>query len=289
MTSIRIVTDSTVRFTSRGFFERYPISIAPLSIHRGKTTLLETGKYDPEQIDELFSSRDTLPVAVPPSVDTFTQLYTQLRKETDQILSIHTSSQIIPSAANALTASQRFLGRCDIQVIDSQTISVGLGLIVQAAVEAAAQGQDFDNLVRIVRGMIPRLYSIFSVDDLAYLEHNMLISRSQAILGNMLGIIALLTIEDGKIIPMEKVRTRTRSIEKMVEFASEFASVEHISILHNSMRSLDECRTLKDRLHSLYRGVPISISEYGPSVATLIGPKSIGVVVLEAEDEERVL
>jgi DegV family protein with EDD domain len=285
MSRIRIVTDSTVRFTTRGFLERYPVTIVPLSIRRGRTTLLDTGKHEPKQIENLFSSRDVLPSADPPSQEAFAKVYAQLREETDQILSIHTSSLITPAVENAYAASQRFLGRCDIQVIDSQSISVGLGFLVQAAAEAATQGQDFDALVRIVRGMIPRLYAIFSVDDLAYLEHNRMVSRSQAILGNMLGIIALLTIEEGKIIPMEKVRTRTRSIEKMVEFASEFASVEQIAILHNSMRSLDECRTLKDRLHALYRGVPISISEYGPSVATYIGPKSVGVVVLETEEE----
>ena len=285
MSRIQIVTDSTVRFTTRGFLERYPVSILPLTIRRGKTTLLDTGKHDPRAIEELFSSRDILPVTDPPSQEAFAKLYSQLRKESDQILSIHTSSLISPISDNAYSASQRFLGRCDIQVIDSQSISVGLGFLVQAAAEAAAQGHDFDTLVRIVRGMIPRLYAIFSVDDLAYLEHNRMVSRSQAILGNMLGIIALLTIEEGKIIPMEKVRTRTRSIEKMVEFASEFASVDQIAILHNSMRSLDECRTLKDRLHALYRGIPISISEYGPSVATYLGPKSVGVVVLESEEE----
>jgi DegV family protein with EDD domain len=285
MSRIRIVTDSTVRFTTRGFLERYPVSIVPLTVRRGRTTLVETGKSDPKQLDSVFSSRDKLPVAEPPSQETFAQIYAQLRDETDQILSIHTSSLIMPVIDNAYAASQRFLGRCDIQVIDSQSISVGLGFLVQAAAEAAAKGNDFDDLVRIVRGMIPRLYAIFSVDDLAYLEHNRMVSRSQAILGNMLGIIALLTIEEGKIIPMEKVRTRTRSIEKMVEFASEFASVDQIAILHNSMRSLDECRTLKDRLHALYRGIPISISEYGPSVATYIGPKSVGVVVLESEEE----
>jgi DegV family protein with EDD domain len=285
MAPIRIVTDSTVRFTTRGFLERYPVSILPLSIHRDRTTLIDTGKFDPKEIEAIFTGHDTLPIAKPPSQEAFTQLYSQLRYETDQILSIHTSSLITPAVDNAYAASQQFLGRCDIQIIDSQSISVGLGFLVQAAADAAAQGHDFEAVVRIVRGLIPRLYTIFSVDDLAYLEHNKMVNRSQAILGNMLGIIALLTIEDGKIIPMEKVRTRTRSIEKMVEFSSEFASVDQIAILHNSMRSLDECRTLKDRLHSLYRGVPISISEYGPSVATYIGPKSVGVVVLESEEE----
>jgi len=285
MSRIRIVTDSTARFPVRGFLDRYPISIVPLTVRLGKNTLLETESMKQEEYNALFSSRDILPITEAPSIETFAQIYNRLREETDQIISIHTSSQIIPIVANAYAASQRFLGRCNIQVIDSQTISVGLGLLVQTAAEAVAEGKDFDTLIRIVRGMIPRLYLIFSVDDLAYLEHNGLVSRSQAILGNMLGIIALLTIEDGKIIPMEKVRTRIRSIEKMVEFTSEFTAVSHISILHGSGQSVDECKTLKDRLHALYRDIPITIAEYGPSVASYIGPRSTGVVVLESQDE----
>lgn len=285
MTRTQIVTDSTARFPTRGFLDRYPIFITPLRIHRGANSIVETVKSNSGAVDPLFQGHATLPIADPPSVENFIQIYSNLHRQTDQILSIHTSSQINPIIANAYAASQHFLGRCDIQIIDSQSISVGLGLLVQAAAEAAAQGEDFESVIRIVRGMIPRLYLIFAVDDLAYLEHNGLISRSQGILGNMLGVIALLTIEDGKFIPMEKVRTRARSIEKMVEFTSEFAAVEHIAILQNSLRTADECRTLKDRLRALYRGVPITISEYGPSVATYVGPRSIGVVVLEAEDE----
>lgn len=285
MTRTRIVTDSTARFPTRGFLDRYSVSIVPLSVHRGKHSVLETMNMNSGDAEPLFKGHDTLPVADPPSVDNFIHTYSSLHDQTDEILSIHTSSQINPVIANASTASQQFLGRCDIQIIDSQSISVGLGLLVQAAAEAAARGEDFETIIRIVRAMIPRLYLIFAVDDLAYLEHNSLISRSQAILGNMLGVIALLTIENGEFIPMEKVRTRARSIEKMVEFTSEFAAVEHIAILQNSLRTADECRTLKDRLRALYRGVPITISEYGPSVATYVGSRSIGVVVLEAEEE----
>lgn len=285
MNRTRIVTDSTARFPTRGFLDRFSVSITPLRIQRGSSSIVEETRMNSAILDALFKGHDTLPVATPPSIDTFVQTYSALRQHTDQILSIHTSSQINPVVTNAFAASQQFLGRCDIQIIDSQSLSVGLGLLVQAAAEAAAQGDDFETIIRIVRGMIPRLYLIFAVDDLAYLEHNGLISRSQAILGNMLGVISLLTVEGGKIIPMEKVRTRARAIEKMVEFTSEFAAVEHIAILQNSLRTADECRTLKDRLRALYRGVPITISEYGPSVATYIGPKSIGVVVLEAEPE----
>jgi DegV family protein with EDD domain len=212
------------------------------------------------------------------------RIYTQLQSETDQILSIHTSSGLNNIVANAHIARQQFLGRINIQVIDSQTASIGLGLIVQAASEAAARGEDLDALVRIVRGMIPRLYMIFFLDDLFYIVHNDLISRSQAILGNMLGIIPFLTMENGRMIPMEKVRSRSRAIEKLIEFVFEFSAVEHLAILQSSMLPTQESSSIKDRLRSYHPSTPITITSYGPVLSTFIGLNSLGVAVLEAED-----
>jgi DegV family protein with EDD domain len=285
MTRIRIVTDSTARFSIPNFQDRYSINIAPMTVRVGPNTIEEYPGLDQARIAALFDDPYDFPICEPPTEETIARHYEKLQSETDQILSIHTSSQISKVVENARSASQRFLGRCDIQVIDSQTMSAGLGLLVQAAAEAAARGADLETLVRILRGMISRLYLVFSVDELPYLEHNHLISRSQSILGEMLGIITFLTIENGNIIPMEKVRTRSRANEKLIEFVSEFASIDHIVILQNHPQIEDDCRILTDRLRSLYPAAPISIEKYGPSVATFVGPKSLGVVVLESEEE----
>jgi DegV family protein with EDD domain len=98
-------------------------------------------------------------------------------------------------------------------VIDSLTTSIGLGWLIEAAAEAAANGAALDEIVRIVRGMITHMYAVFFVDQLDYLERNGRLSKSQAVLGTMLGIKPFLTIEEGEIIPMEKVRTRDKAID----------------------------------------------------------------------------
>ena len=145
-------------------------------------------------------ARRTLQV-IPPSVDAFAQVYEKLGVEYNQIISIHCSSALNGTYQNAYAASQRFLGRFDIQVIDSESVSIGLGLLVQTAMEASARRENLDTIVRLVRGKIANLYLVFFLNDLYYLERNHLVSRSQAILGNMLGVIPFLTMEEGQLGP----------------------------------------------------------------------------------------
>ena len=283
MARIRIVTDSTVRFTTSGVLERHAIAVAPMTLRCRMEAWEESPHDEIASLADLFQNCQGFPLAEPPSMERLAEIYGQLQASTDTILSIHASSKLSPTFANARAASQQFLGRCNIQVVDSQSLSVGLGLLVEAAAEAVAAGKEFDEVVRIVRGMVPRLYLVLFVDDLIYLERSGLVSRSQAVLGNMLGIIPFLTMEDGKLIPMEKVRSRLRAVEKLVEFVGEFAELEHLAVLQSTAEMTEESALVVERLRSLHPDTRISVSSYGPSVATLLGLNSLGVVALERE------
>ena len=216
MTPVCIVTDSNTRFTTPSIIQRYPITLAPIKVRCGAVSVDDQPETDLARMQDLAVTCKSYPKTEVPTQDDIIAIYSHLQSGADQILSIHTSSGLSEMVTNAHAASQHFLGRVDIQVIDSQCASIGLGWLVQAAAEAAARGESLETLVRIVRGMIPRLYMVFFLDDLTYLEQNGLISRSQAILGNMLGVIPFLTMEGGRMIPMEKVRSRSRAIEKLI-------------------------------------------------------------------------
>ena len=285
MPRVRIVTDSAARFSTPDFLHRHPVTVAPMTLRSGATTLTDDPHAELAAAQSLFESGEEAPVAEPPSVAAFTEIYTQLQKDAGPIVSIHTSSLMTGTYENARQASQLFLGRSNIQVIDSQAVSLGLGLLVRAAAEAAAREAPVDDIVRIVRGMIPRLYTVFFLDDMAFLERNHLISRSQAILGNMLGVIPFLTIEDGRIVAMEKVRSRTRALEKLLEFVTEFSSIEHLALLHSQSPLTEETRQVVERLQGMHPGTPLSVLTYGPSLATFVGLNALGIVVLEAEEE----
>jgi DegV family protein with EDD domain len=285
MPQVQIVTDSAVRFTSPDFLEKFSVAIAPMTVRCGATVIEESSTSDLSLVRNQHPEDQSLLEPEAPSVDLFTEIYADLHKRSDQILSIHTSSGLCKVVENAQVARQNFLGRVDIAVVDSLTVSVGLGLLVQEAAKEAARGADLETLVRIVRGMIPRLYMIFFLDDLLFLEKNGLVSKSQAILGNMLGIIPFLTMENGYMIPMEKVRSRPRALEKLIEFVLEFSSIEHLAILEGSSTPTQECNTLADRLRTFHPHTPLNMTCYGPCVSSFVGMNSLGVVVLESEED----
>jgi DegV family protein with EDD domain len=278
---IRIVTDSAARFPNPAVMDHADLVIAPMLLRGSNGAIPDAPGSDLETFRHLFLPGSALPVAEPPSPDAFADLYRRLTSETDQIISIHSSSGMSAAVNNATLASQQFLGRAKIQIIDSQTISVGLGIAVQAAVAAAEAGRPFDEVVRVVRGMLPRIYLVFFLDDLTYLEHNGLVTRSQAVLGNMLGVLPFLTIEQGRLVPMEKVRSRPRALEKLVEFVSEFSELEHLGLLFPGSTPHDEARQLADRIQALHPSPPLSLSAYGPVTATFVGLTGLGVVVMD--------
>lgn len=278
---VRIVTDSSARFPNPQLWDHPLLTPVEFTIRQAQERRPETPGSQMEEYRDLFLDGGEPTVAEDPGMSRFVRTYQELHQQTDQIISLHTASAASQAYAHALTASEQLLGRCEIQVIDSQTMSFGLGLLVQAAIQAAEAGQSFEEIVRIVRGMIPRLYMIFFLDDLSHLQRHQLVTRSQAILGNMLGVIAFLTMEDGRLIPMEKVRSRPRALEKLIEFVAEFSDLEHIAVMHGLTRAQDDIAWLEERLSALHPGVPISHADYGPAMGTLVGTDSLGVFVLE--------
>ena len=133
----------------------------------------------------------------------------------------------------SLRASKTLLGRCEIVPLDSMTLSVGLALLVEKAAQAAEGGASLEEVVHQARSQLSHVYSVFYVNGLAYLRHTGLLSDAQTILGTMLDIKPFLTIEEGELIPMEKVRTQA-AVDKIVEFVAEFSALEQLVILHSA-------------------------------------------------------
>jgi DegV family protein with EDD domain len=285
MSKIRIVTDSSAQFLDSKKVKRNNIQIVSLGLNGPNGPLSENGDVELDTIRHHFADPSSAPSVVPPSVDQFSETYRRLQSTTDQILSIHSSASASDAVPNAIEASEQFMGRMNIQVIDSNMVSIGLGLIVEAAASKAARGASLDAVIHLVRGMIQRMYLVMFLEDLMYLERNKMINRSQAILGNMLGIIPFLTVEEGRIIPMEKVRSRSRALEKLVEFVTEFSTVEQLVLLYEGEEAYGQGTVLVDRLKTFYRDTPITLTSYNPHLATFVGLGGLGVVVLEPDQE----
>ena len=285
MSRVHIVTDSTVQFCTPGFAEQHTFTQVPLSIRLGERTYLDDHQITTSQIFEQEVAGGPLPVTAAPTVEQFASAYVAASRYTDQILSIHASGKLSATVSHALAASEAVKGRCAVEVVDSQSISAGLGALVEMATLAAERGAALDEVVRLVRGAVPRLYAVFFVETLSHLAHAGHANPAQAILANMLNLKPFLTLEEGELAPMEKTRNRLQALEKLVEFVTEFTDIEYLAIMHGEDSPSADAVQVRERLEAAYPGRAWPLLTYGPSLAALLGPRALGVMVCEAEVE----
>ncbi len=285
MPRVHIVTDSAA-VIAPDVVEKLGITIVPLVFRIHDHDYRDGIDLDHEELLHQMALNRIHPQPVGPTVEQFRQVYERLMGETDKILSIHSSSSLSPVYRNAQKAATGFLGRCDILVVDSETLSLGLGILVQEAARLAHASVPLGEVVRQVRGMVRRVYIVFVTDTLDYLEHSHFISPAQAILGAMLDIRPFLAMEEGAIIPMEKIRSSDRAIDKLVEFANEFSDIEQIAILQSTPYPTQKTKLLQERLEPVAAGRERPVLLYGPLLASHIGPDGTGLMVYEGVSRE---
>lgn len=305
MSQVHIVTDSAATITP-DVAQELGITVVPLTIqveeNAGSATRLpprprsspetqtqpegaevyqDGADLDHEELLLRMVSRRVRPSVVGPTADQFRRAYTLLTRQTNQIISLHSSASLSPVCREAQKAAREFLGRCDIVVMNSETVSLGLSIVVEEAAHLAQQSVSLDEIMRRIRGIIPRIYIVLITNTMDYLEHSRLISPAQAILGTMLDIRPFLAIEEGEIIPMEKVRSPERAIDKLTEFASEFSNIKQMAILQSTSYATEQTKLLRERLETIVPDREIPILLYGPLLASHIGPDGTGLVVYE--------
>jgi DegV family protein with EDD domain len=277
--NVHIVTDSSAHGplpTS--------VTVIPHTISLGGKTYREGVDLSAEDALRLFSHQPYAPLIHVPTQAEYLEVYDRLAREYDAIISIHASREILTSWQNASAAAQGVMGRIQIEIIDSRTISVGQGMLVRLVARTLAEGASADEAVRVLRGAIERIYSVYYVEATDFVMQNRIMTPSHSILGMMLNLKPVLTVEAGRLVPMEKVRTRIQAIERLVEFAVEFTAFDDVMIVQNRPGLTDGTRMLNDRLAAEFPDRRFPSTLYGASLAALIGSDATGLVILESEE-----
>jgi DegV family protein with EDD domain len=282
MAKLRIVTDTTAYLEPK-LVAQHQIAVLPVEIRLGDERFVIGPQDDWEQLFRRMADGPA-PLAeasIPSRI--FHETYSRLQRETEEILVILSSSRLSTAYTEAKAAASAFLGRCRIVVMDSLSVSWGLGLMVKAAASAAARGRALDEIVRLVRGVLPHIYLVFFVERLDYLERKGRIGPAQALLGTMLRIKPLLLVEDGEIMPLEKVRTRELAVEKLADFVAEFAAIQQVVVLKSPLENeINELvGVLNEQLSLALPGHRFPSITYDPILACHLGPEALGVVVFE--------
>jgi len=227
----------------------------------------------------MLAEAETLPTTSQPSAGEFFDLYSELSKDDHEIISIHISSKL-SGTISSVQAAKEMLPKARITIVDSASTAMGLGLMVLTAARAAARGKTTAEIVAAVEKMIPQMNVIFAVDTLEYLQKGGRIGGAAALVGTLLKVKPILCLKDGRVEPLDKVRSKRKALARLLEVIEERVgpgTPVQVAVLHGQVP--DEARELEQEVRARFNCTECYFAELGPVIGTHTGP---GVVALVA-------
>ncbi|RLE47040.1 MAG: DegV family protein [Candidatus Methanomethylicota archaeon] len=277
--AVKIVTDSLSDITS-DIAQGLGITVVPLTVSFGRESFLDRITMTTDEFYKRLAHGTTWPTTTQPPPSDFVNVCNKLAEETDEILVITLSSKLSGTYESALNAKGMIKGKCRIEVIDSLTVAMGLGLIVIAAAKAAQAGANLDEVADLVRRAMPRSHVVMLFDTLKYLAKGGRIGKAQGLLGSLLSVKPILILRDGEVSPLTRVRSRVAGVDYLYNFVAGFPKIEELAVEHAT--TPDDADKLAERLSPLFPKERIYRSTISPVVGTYAGPGVLSVTVLEA-------
>jgi DegV family protein with EDD domain len=281
--TIQIVTDSTADLPDN-LIKEYQISVVPLYVNIKTTNGLESLR-DGVDIDhttfyQTLANNDNLPTTSQPSAQDFYEVYKPMVDAGSQIISIHVSSKL-SATYNAASQAKAMIGpNAPIEIVDSQQVSVGLGLIVLKAAQAIKETKELNDIASLIENIRNRIEVYVAVDTLDFLQKGGRIGKAAAFLGSVLKLKPILTMDEGEVRPLERVRTRIKAINRLAHLASSGGPIEDLFVFHNT--TPEDCQSLQDTLTKQLPLKTITVCRLGPVVGTHAGPGAIGLGFLKS-------
>jgi DegV family protein with EDD domain len=277
--SVAVITDSAA-YLPPDLVEGYGIHVVPLYVVLAGRSGREGQDIGPDDVARVLSARGQTVSTSRPTPGDFVAAYRRaLDAGADSLVSIHLSSELSGTwDAARLAASQ--VGEHIVSVVDSRSAAMGNGFAVLAAARSAAAGANVDDVARTAREMAAATRTMFVVDTLEHLRRGGRIGAAAAFLGSALAVKPVLHVLDGRVVPLEKVRTSARALNRLVQRAVEAAGEKPVSVAVHHLAAperADRLATeLRERLPSLRE---LHVSELGPAIGAHVGPGAVGIVV----------
>ena len=275
---IAIATDSTSDLPAE-VVRDLGITVVPALVRFGDKVYRDGVDLSTDEFYHKLQTNSFLPKTSPASPGTFGEVYNRLAREADGIVSIHVSAKMSATYDAARLGSVDL--KCPISIIDSETASMACGLLVIVAARAARAGASLSEIEVLVRAAVPRTvtYGVFST--LEYLYKGGRIGRAQAFLGSMLKLNPILAIRAGEILPIARVRTRPKAIERLCEILRASGIPQEMSVM--STTDPEEAEALAQRLAPMFPPQRMYRAHIGPAMGTYVGPGAVGVSVIWKE------
>jgi DegV family protein with EDD domain len=271
--SVRVVTDSSCDLPA-DLAARHAIEIVPLSIRFGDEELVDRQDLTTQEFWAKCASSSVLPETAAPSPGAFEQAFRRAAGEgADGIVCINLSSKLSATIQAADAAAKAVAGDIAVQVLDSRSITMGLGNIVLGAARAAAGGAELAETVRVAEDLAGRTRIYGTLDTLDNLKKGGRIGGAQAFVGSLLSVKPTIDVKDGAVESGPRLRTRSRAFAWVVERVAA-QPVENLAVMNGNASDIDR---LLDLLSPHVPRDDIVVADLGPVIGAHAGPGTVGV------------
>jgi len=271
--SFAVVTDSTADLPDE-WRDRYGIEIVPLKVLFGTESFRDRVDITDDQFFARLAASSTLPTTSAPSPGEFADVYKRLARDHDGCISIHIGEQLSATAEAARVGAASVEG-FPVEVIDSEIVSMPIAFLCRIAAESPSLAE----ATEAVRRRVPKSRVLALLDTLRYVEMGGRVSRAQAMIGTMLDLKPLLLVANKEIKSVDRVRTRSRAVPRMVEFFRAEMPVEALAVMH--AQAPDEAELIATALRSELPDMEIPVGQIGCVLGTHTGPRALGLVYVK--------
>jgi len=276
---IKIVTDSTCDLPAE-LYRELGITVVPINIQFGTQGFLDGVTIDGPAFYQMIRHLGFLPKTSQPSVGQFTDAYLRLASEgADTILSIHCTSRLSGTYQSAVLATELVAGRVQVHPFDSSGGSAGLGFMVLEAARMVRAGAGVPDVLARLEAIRPTIFIGFTVRDLRFAQMSGRVGKLQSSLASLLNIKPVILLENGVIDVGEKVRTRPKALDRVLQLAIEaVGTVQPVNLAAVHAMARDEASALLERAKSVCNCRESFLSDLALSLAVQFGPGTVGLI-----------
>lgn len=267
--TVKIVTDSGSDLPA-DIARALGITIIPVYICCGDKIYRDGVDISPDELYHKLEEGGDYPTTTQPMPIDLANVYQELSKEADAIVSIHLPAKLSGTYNSAIQGKVLAKTNCEIEVIDALSLSMGLGLIVMSAARVAQAGGSFYQVIRETKKVIPKVHIVGMMDTLKYLLAGGRISKTKATIGSLLKVKPLLALKDGELFQSGLVRSFAKGLDHQFEFVEKAYDVQEVAIVHSTTPA--EAHELKKRISSLVSKERIHIARLGAGLGVHGGP-----------------
>jgi DegV family protein with EDD domain len=277
MGGIKIVTDSASDLAP-DLARQHDITVVPLTIRFGDTEFLDRRDLTPDEFWSRCASSPVLPETAAPSPGAFQQAFQEAADTGyDGIVCICLSAAVSATFQSASAAAETLGGRFPVRVIDSRSITMGEGLQALAAARMSADGKGLEDVALLTQDLVARTRLFGAIDTLDYLKKGGRISGGRALLGSLLSFKPIIEIRDGVVEAESRQRTRTRSLQYVVDKVRQQEHIEQLAVLDAAAPDIE---TFQDMIAEVFPREDTILADVGPIIGAHSGPGTVGVTFL---------